>query len=403
MPTEPDTPMAPAVRCVIASTIGCATMLGCLILLLPCYKSEKLLAGSLAFSASVMLYIALTELMEEGFESLKDHFQPSQSTTGQDYHKQPDEELKKKWSTGLLKLLQGGYFFGAVLVAIGLDYLLHFLEECAERRKEEKEEAIVDEEEQLQRLMDQSGEEPEKGWLDSNGGTAFEDEVLSRERVIQDVVQRHSDSGKRRCSHENGRTSYFEAVSRLSCEESKRKEDDKRMAHVSWMTFMVISLHNVPEGLVTYFMLGNNASVAVAMGIHNVPEGMAVAIPAFLATRSIWRAVLGTFLSSMGSVLGSLIGLIAQLSASKDANNSGSNSFMSKHVEGAFSIASAGFMCTIAVMELLPEAYYRLTKASKDNTKEEPSNTVIPFTMLIGMFVMQTCVTVVKFLEGDDH
>ena len=78
----------------------------------------------------------------------------------------------------------------------------------------------------------------------------------------------------------------------------KRFETDKlRLIKVGWFTALALTMHNIPEGLLTY--TGAQASdekaaygIALAIALHNIPEGFAVAMPIYIATRSREKAML---------------------------------------------------------------------------------------------------------------
>ena len=57
-------------------------------------------------------------------------------------------------------------------------------------------------------------------------------------------------------------------------------------------------LHNIPEGLATYFSASlDRYTVPAAMAIHNIPEGIAVCVPTFLVSQSCSKAMFHTLIS----------------------------------------------------------------------------------------------------------
>jgi len=68
------------------------------------------------------------------------------------------------------------------------------------------------------------------------------------------------------------------------CDEEKQAElrfeaDTFRLIQVGWFTALALTLHNIPEGLLTYVSSlsenpGTGFGIACAIGLHNIPEGI---------------------------------------------------------------------------------------------------------------------------------
>ena len=72
--------------------------------------------------------------------------------------------------------------------------------------------------------------------------------------------------------------------------------DTHRLVGVGWFTALALTLHNIPEGLLTYVAaqadeVGVGFGIACAIGLHNIPEGFAVAMPIFIGTKSRSKAM----------------------------------------------------------------------------------------------------------------
>ena len=80
------------------------------------------------------------------------------------------------------------------------------------------------------------------------------------------------------------------------------------------ITAIVVALHNLPEGLATFFLASQDlmlgASIVLAIAIHNIPEGMAISIPVYQATHSKRKAFLYSFLSGMAEPIGGILGFL---------------------------------------------------------------------------------------------
>ena len=144
------------------------------------------------------------------------------------------------------------------------------------------------------------------------------------------------------------------AQSTVKSEPVKSQSEEERKAHnltkMSAMSALAIALHNLPEGMATFFATLSNpklgASLAVAIAIHNIPEGIAVALPVYYATNSKLKSFLIGFLSGMTEPLGGLIAyyIVKHFSASDDVTESVAFAFM-------FSLV-AGMMVYISIVEL---------------------------------------------------
>ncbi len=80
------------------------------------------------------------------------------------------------------------------------------------------------------------------------------------------------------------------------------------------LTAIVVAIHNLPEGLATFFLTSEDVmlgiGIVIAIAIHNIPEGMAISIPVYQATHSKRKAFLYSFLSGMAEPIGGVVGFI---------------------------------------------------------------------------------------------
>lgn len=74
---------------------------------------------------------------------------------------------------------------------------------------------------------------------------------------------------------------------------------------------IVLMLHNIPEGIITFITSGNNLKlgikIAVAISLHNIPEGICIAVPIYYSTKSHFKAFIYTFLSGTSELFGAII------------------------------------------------------------------------------------------------
>lgn len=114
------------------------------------------------------------------------------------------------------------------------------------------------------------------------------------------------------------------------------------------LMFLVIGLHNIPEGL-AIGAAGNHDSafgltLALMIGLHNIPEGMAIASPLISGGMSKWKSISLTLLAGVPTVFGAIIGVLA-----------GGVSDMAIAI--SFSIAS-GAMLYAVFGEILPQSLH---------------------------------------------
>ncbi|MDP2355257.1 MAG: zinc transporter ZupT [Beijerinckiaceae bacterium] len=128
----------------------------------------------------------------------------------------------------------------------------------------------------------------------------------------------------------------------------KEAGPDAALARIAILAAVAITLHNLPEGLATFFATLDNPTVglplAIAIAVHNIPEGVSIAVPVYYATGSKSKAVLATAVSGFAEPLGALIGYLALAS------------ILTPFVFGAVFAVIAGAMVFLALDELLPAA-----------------------------------------------
>jgi ZIP family zinc transporter len=126
-------------------------------------------------------------------------------------------------------------------------------------------------------------------------------------------------------------------------------EERRRLLMMASVVSSAIVLHNIPEGMATYVAsfhsISAGAPLAVAIAIHNIPEGLAVAVPIAYATKNNARAVGLGALSGLSEPFGALL-------ASLVANENSSTG-----VFGAMFGLTGGMMMYVWIAELLPAAY----------------------------------------------
>jgi ZIP family zinc transporter len=130
--------------------------------------------------------------------------------------------------------------------------------------------------------------------------------------------------------------------------DTKKAKDFKNLYRMGILMALAISIHNIPEGLVTFLSTMTNPelgiSIAIAVAIHNIPEGIAVSIPIFYATGSRRKAFIYSFLSGLAEPIGGILGYLIL------------KPFINNNVIGVVFASIAGIMVFISFDSLLPSA-----------------------------------------------
>ncbi|KAJ3290976.1 hypothetical protein HK104_006393 [Borealophlyctis nickersoniae] len=131
---------------------------------------------------------------------------------------------------------------------------------------------------------------------------------------------------------------------------------ERELMRASTITFLALTLHNLPEGLGVYLSSLSDVRLglqfAAAICLHNIPEGMAVAIPLYAATkgdtsRVLWWTLLNGLAEPLGVVAGGAL----------------LHSYLSPAVLCRCLAAVGGIMACISIHELQPTAIQFAGKA----------------------------------------
>lgn len=146
---------------------------------------------------------------------------------------------------------------------------------------------------------------------------------------------------------------------------------------VGILSMIVIILHNIPEGIVTYIVSNKNImlgiSICIAIALHNIPEGISIAIPIYYATGSKLRAIFYTLVSALSELGGAIITYL----------------FLGKYINdkilGILFSFIAGIMIQIAFSKLLP-------------TGREYNKGITRLFFILGMVVMMISLIINKII-----
>lgn len=95
--------------------------------------------------------------------------------------------------------------------------------------------------------------------------------------------------------------------------EKKILHKEHRIKRAGIFTAIAIAIHNLPEGMTTFFITTQDVtlgiSVAIAIALHNIPEGISVALPIYHATGKKRTAIGYAILSGISEPIGALLAL----------------------------------------------------------------------------------------------
>ena len=125
--------------------------------------------------------------------------------------------------------------------------------------------------------------------------------------------------------------------------------DGNSLYNVGILSMIVIILHNIPEGIVTYVVSNKNIllgiSLCIAIALHNIPEGISIAIPIYYSTKSKFKAIIYTLVSSLSEFLGAIITYLFL------------SHFINSNILGFILAMTAGIMLAISILKLIPISY----------------------------------------------
>ena len=115
---------------------------------------------------------------------------------------------------------------------------------------------------------------------------------------------------------------------------------------VGVLSMIAIILHNIPEGIITFIVSKKNIilgfSICIAIAMHNIPEGISIAIPIYYSTKSKFKALIYTLISSLSELLGAILTYLFL------------GKFISDTILGLILSFTAGIMIQISYNKLLP-------------------------------------------------
>ncbi|KAL3787068.1 hypothetical protein HJC23_011752 [Cyclotella cryptica] len=155
-------------------------------------------------------------------------------------------------------------------------------------------------------------------------------------------------------------------------------EEKKKLVRMGLTTATALAIHNFPEGLATFVAAledpFSGAVLAIAIGAHNIPEGLCVALPIYYGTGSRWRGFFWGVVSGMAEPVAAILGWLVLATT------------LSLEVYAVLFGLVSGIMVMISLKELLPTAH-----------RYDPEDAVVTYCAIVGMGVMALSLVLFKF------
>lgn len=126
--------------------------------------------------------------------------------------------------------------------------------------------------------------------------------------------------------------------------------DRKVLLSTGLTTAVIISIHNIPEGMMLYLTAAQDPlqalPVMVAVGIHNIPIGLAIGIPLYYASGNRLLTIGVCLASGLMELLGALVGVLVAAPMQSPAPSA------------ALLAVIAGIMVYVSFDELIPASIH---------------------------------------------
>ena len=135
-----------------------------------------------------------------------------------------------------------------------------------------------------------------------------------------------------------------------------RVEKGKDLYHIGMMSMITLMIHNIPEGIITFYSTQQSLKLGIQMGLsilmHNIPEGISIAMPIYFGTKKKKIAFLYTLIAGLAEPIGAILAYIIF------------GPSMNELLLGILFILTAGFMITLAIDHLIPKSLQYQDKKS---------------------------------------
>lgn len=138
---------------------------------------------------------------------------------------------------------------------------------------------------------------------------------------------------------------------------NRLEEKGSSLYKLGIISAIVLMLHNIPEGIITFLTSTNDLKVglkvAVAITLHNIPEGICIGVPIYYSTLKVGKAIKTTLISGLSEPLGAIL---AYLFLYKFVNDT---------ILNLIFILVAGIMISLSINDILKESIKYSNKNNK--------------------------------------
>ena len=138
---------------------------------------------------------------------------------------------------------------------------------------------------------------------------------------------------------------------------NRLEEKGSSLYKLGIISAIVLMLHNIPEGIITFLTSSNDLKiglkVAIAITLHNIPEGICIGVPIYYSTHKIGKAIKTTLVSGLSEPLGAIL---AYLFLYK---------YISDTILNIIFILVAGIMISLSINDILKESIKYSNKNNK--------------------------------------
>lgn len=122
---------------------------------------------------------------------------------------------------------------------------------------------------------------------------------------------------------------------------------DNKLYKIGILSMFSLLVHNIPEGIICSLSSSINLDFGIKMSLiimmHNIPEGICISLPVYYSTGSRGKAILFSFISSLGELIGALITLLFL------------NKFVNAYILSFVFIITAGIMISLSLLKIFKE------------------------------------------------
>jgi len=374
---------------------GAATAIGASVVFFPSLvklASRRVLAGSLALSAGVMIYVSFAEIFLKSVDGFASSFVKEGMS---------DEEVTRQEDLAYIYATLS--FFGGVLTMMIVDVMVKCLS-GEHRHHGDIQDTINQNEPNCKNenepetvaphcvgcAADPVGELNEWQHMADLELEGMRDTHTKTSATIgsNEQLGAHSDDESESAQKDNQNDTFKEnAEAQLEggnentvvVENAPKGPDDeqKKLVRMGLSTALAIAIHNFPEGLATFVAALDDPSVgavlAIAIGIHNIPEGLCVALPIYYATGNRWKAFMWGCLSGLSEPVAALLGWLVLANAVSD------------DIYAILFGLVSGMMVIISLKELIPTAH-----------RYDPEDTVVTYSLIGGMVIIALSLVLFK-------